>query len=503
MKKIIYWPAAFVAAMLTLLVMVLTSEMFESNKLFADDSGEIGAKEAPLTLTSDALALNNALINVSNAVKPVVVSIIVDVENENPYGQFSEEFQDFFRFFGDPDQDYKSRGTGSGVIISENGYILTNNHVVENATQNGIKVITTEGKEYSAELIGNDPLTDIAVLKIDAEDLPTAHFDKLENVQVGELVIAVGNPLGLNSTVTSGIISAIGRGGVGPRRSNYAVQNYIQTDAAINPGNSGGGLFNIKGSLIGINTAIATGTGYYMGYGMAIPVDIAKSVALDLIEDGKVDRGYIGVAIKTVDESFAQALGLNKIQGALVENVQKDSPAEKAGIKPEDVILSINGDPVLSSSDLQAKIVSYRAGDEVEIVVWRDGKELTKKVKLEKRKGEDFADISEEESDEADNSKNTPVEFEKLGFSIRPIPQQIKDEYSISHGVIVANVERYSVAHDRGLFPNSVIIKADRKDIKTTGQLKEIINKKEGGDAILLTVRYQDRNIMVALPIPE
>jgi len=267
---------------------------------------EIGAKQAPVTLSPQVQALNDAMVNASKSVNATVVNIKVVTESKID----KKQFRDFFRFFGNPEdmqggeegETQKSEGAGSGVIISSDGYIITNNHVVDQAKEDGMTVILSDKKEYKAKLIGKDPLTDIAVIKIDATNLPVAHIGNSDEVAIGEMVIAVGNPLGLNSTVTSGIVSAIGRGQLGLNRDRYAVENLIQTDAAINPGNSGGGLFNLKGSLIGINNAIATRTGGYMGYGFAIPSNLMKAVALDLIEDGKVDRGYIGISLRPVDD---------------------------------------------------------------------------------------------------------------------------------------------------------------------------------------------------------
>jgi len=223
-----------------------------------------------------------------------------------------EIFQRFPSFFGFGDEDQgqgkekrKAQGFGSGVIISSNGYIVTNNHVVENAVKDGIKVTLNDKTEHDAKLIGTDPATDLAVIKIDANGLTPAYLGNIDNVKIGDFVIAVGNPLGLTSTVTSGIISAIGRGPLGIKNNEYSIENYIQTDAAINPGNSGGGLFDLSGSLVGINTAIATQTGGFMGYGFAIPIDIVKRVAQDLIDNGKVNRPWLGVLISNVDEITA------------------------------------------------------------------------------------------------------------------------------------------------------------------------------------------------------
>ncbi|RPI66942.1 MAG: trypsin, partial [Ignavibacteriae bacterium] len=280
--------------------------------------GSLGSGSAPVPASEAVKALNNQFVAVSDAVTKSVVSISVKTKAETRGGTMPN---DFFRFFGPeggegdplPERD-GGEAAGSGVIITADGYVVTNNHVVENAKDGGITVTTNDQKEYKAELVGRDPLTDLAVLKISGT-FTAAHFAKRSEIRIGEWVVAVGNPLGLKSTVTSGIVSAMGRGigivGTDERtfeRNRYAVENFIQTDAAINPGNSGGGLFNLNGSLVGINTAIASRTGVNAGYGFAIPIDMVESVALDLIDDGKIQRGYIGIEITSVDETTAKAV---------------------------------------------------------------------------------------------------------------------------------------------------------------------------------------------------
>ncbi|MES2766996.1 MAG: trypsin-like peptidase domain-containing protein, partial [Bacteroidota bacterium] len=280
---------------------------FGSNSLtraFAGGVDDIGAKTPPVSVGSEGRILNDAFVSASKAVTPTVVSISVIGESKTPQNPFGDMFPFLGPGEGGDDEEsprgkggQKVQGSGSGVFITADGYIVTNNHVIEDADEGGITVTTGDRREYTAELIGRDPLTDLAVIKIEGNGFPVAHFANKDDIRVGEWVIAVGNPLGLRSTVTSGIVSAIGRGNLNMSKDSYAVENFIQTDAAINPGNSGGGLFNLQGSLVGINSAIATRTGYYQGYGFAIPTDMVKAVALDIMEDGKVDRGYIGVSI--------------------------------------------------------------------------------------------------------------------------------------------------------------------------------------------------------------
>lgn len=490
-------------SLLSILV-VLSLSLGWFSTLFAQDLPKIGADNPPVKVADPALVLNNAMVSVSEAVKPTVVAISVETKIDSKSMQSQiPEFHDFFKFFDMPDQgEQRSRGIGSGVLISTNGYIVTNNHVVENAIEDGIKVVTVDKKEHKAKLIGTDPLTDLAVIKIEGDGYPVAHFGKIEDVKIGQFVIAVGNPMGLNFTVTQGIVSAIGRAQLGLKRDSYAVENFIQTDAAINPGNSGGGLFGLDGSLVGINTAIATQTGSYMGYGFAIPIDLVKSVVMDLIDDGAINRGYLGVQITSIDETLAKSLGLSKVEGALINDVLKDSPAEKAGLKAEDVILEIDGKSVSTSNELQSIIAQKRAGDKVSVTLWRDNKKITKTVKLEPREKEDSASgDTEEDTKTGEKPKNEPIKFDKYGFSVTPLTPDTKKEYDVSYGVFISKVERFGHAADRGLFGNGVITKVDRKELKSTDQLKSVLESKSKGETVLLQIKYKERNQIVALEI--
>ncbi len=471
---------------------------------------KIGADKAPAQMSEAAKALNQAFVETSQAVLPTVVSIKVEIERESR-SQFLDEWHNFFKFFGESPfrfkeepRSYKSFATGSGVIVSNDGYIVTNNHVVEDADE--IEVTTFDKKKHKAKLIGRDPYTDLALIKIDAKNLPVAHLANIEDVKVGEFVLAIGNPLGLNSTVTSGIVSAIGRGGLAlpnlSKTGGYAVENFIQTDAAINPGNSGGGLFDLNGSLVGINTAIATQTGTYIGYGFAIPVDLVKSVVADLIEDGKIDRGYIGVRIRSIDETDAKAIGLDKVEGVMIHDVVKGSAAEEAGLEPGDAILAVDGQPVKTSNELQSVIVKHRAGDKIELTIWRDKKKIKKTVVLKPKSDEEGESYADKNKEIKENARGEVV-FEKLGFKVSPLTDELKDRLDVDYGAYISDVERYGQAADRGMSPGGVIVKADGKKIKSPKDLRRIIEKKKPGDGILLFVKYSDSNRIVALEIPE
>ena len=471
-------------------------DIFASTKKF-------GADKPPVTQSDAMRTLNSAFTSVSEAVLPSVVSIEVTSSRKHIQGQ---EFFDFLRPRGKGGEEEESlvKGNGSGVFISADGYIVTNNHVVEDAKE--IKVTTYDKRTYKATLVGADPLTDLAVLKLEGGgDFPAAHFADISTVKVGEWVMAVGNPLGLTSTVTTGIVSAIGRGQLGMSKSSYSVEYYIQTDAAINPGNSGGGLFDMNGSLTGINTAIATSTGNYIGYGFAIPVDLVKSVVDDLIDDGEINRGYIGVSINSVrDEVEAKALGLDGVYGVVVGSILNGSAAEDAGIEAGDVLLELEGEKLFSSGELQSRIAQKRAGDKVDVLILRNGKKLTKTVKLRARDEDNkgFADNSKQEA-ETGVGKNSPVNFEKLGFKIEKLTDKIKKEYSTDHGVLITEVKRFSAASDRGMFPNGVIVEADRKEVNTTRDLKDIIDDKKPGDAMLIKVKYPEVTRIIAIQIPD
>ncbi|MEN6295494.1 MAG: Do family serine endopeptidase [Chloroherpetonaceae bacterium] len=478
--------------------------------LSAQTNTKIGADAPPVQIPDMVKQYNQAVIDASNAIVPTVVAITVESETtvENPFGDFFRDFHPFFDFGdegqGPGNEKRKAQGFGSGVIISSDGYIVTNNHVVENAVKDGIKVTLNDKTEHDAKLIGTDPTTDLAVIKIDAKGLTPAYLGNIDNVKIGDFVIAVGNPLGLTSTVTSGIISAIGRGPLGIKNNQYSIENYIQTDAAINPGNSGGGLFDLSGSLVGINTAIATQTGGFMGYGFAIPIDIVKRVAQDLIDNGKVNRPWLGVQISNVDEITAKSVKLPKVYGAMVQDVIKDSPAEKAGLQPGDVIINIEGHDINSTNELQTIIIKYRIGDKVKVKIWRDSKEITKELTLAPR--EESGEIAETKSSKESDSGNNdmkPVKLDKIGIEISPLTNSLKDKFDVKNGVLVSNVDVNSSTAKRGLTPNSIILSADQQEITSTSELKKIIDSKKPGDAVLLKVKSQNATRLVAIEIPK
>jgi serine protease Do len=470
------------------------------------DNIKLGAPAPPISGGGDARLAPNSFVAVAKAVTPTVVSITVTSSNKKG----DRDMPDFFHFFGpefQPRQPEKSQGSGSGVIVTPDGYIVTNNHVVEGADEDGIEVRMENQKlRYKAKLVGTDPTTDIAVIKIDQDNLPVAALGNSDNVQVGEWVLAIGNPLGLTSTVTAGIVSAIGRN-INIISDRYGIENFIQTDAAINPGNSGGPLVNLNGEVIGINTAIATTNMRYQGYGFAVPINIVKTVAMDLIQNGKVRRGYIGVMIRSIDQTMAKAIGLDKPQGVLVNELVKGGAGEAAGLKAGDVILSIDGKEVNEPNELQSYIATKHAGDVVTLKLFRNGSTFEKKVTLRPRE-EDAATVKaadkNTESDREREVKPSVVKFDNLGMSVRALRPEEKKADEVEGGVVVTDLTPYSEAFNQGISENDVILEADRKPISSPADLKRIVESKKPGDALLLRVKKpQGAIIYIAVQVPK
>jgi len=382
-----------------------------------------------------------------------------------------QSMQDFF--FGSPfggrgnqfGQRMPQMASGSGVIISADGYIVTNNHVVENATD--IEIILNDKRTYKAKLIGRDPATDIALVKVDAIDLPTIPYGNSDNLKIGEWVLAVGNPFNLTSTVTAGIVSAKERNiNLLRKKQQYAIESFIQTDAAVNPGNSGGALVNTKGELIGINTAIASQTGSYTGYSFAVPVTIAKKVVSDLMEFGTVQRALLGVNIQDIDAKLAEENGLDKPEGVLVVNVNKESAADEAGLKEKDIIIKINDDKIEKVSELQEKISRYSPGDKIDVWVLRDNKE--KKFLVELKNSLGTTDVV---------NKNV---IDVLGASFIEIPDKIKDKLDIENGVEVSDLQAGKLMR-AGVKQGFIITHVNRKIVKSAKQIEEILKNIHGG----------------------
>ncbi len=456
----------------------------------------LGAAAPPVNLDADATSFSKAFIEVAKKVTPAIVQINVVSENkENPH-------QDFF-FFPFKDMPKEERGSGSGIIISPDGYILTNNHVVENATT--LKVGLFDKRVFDAKVVGTDPLTDLAVVKIDATDLPTAYLGNSDSLKVGQWVMAIGNPLSLASTVTAGIVSAMGRGRLGLITNKYGVEDFIQTDAAINPGNSGGALVDLSGSVIGINSAIAAGgSGTYIGYGFAIPINLAKSVSKDLIAHGKISRGYIGVSIGDLDYTTAKSLGLDKPNGVIIQGVLPNGAAANADVKQGDVILKIDGKEVNQANELQSFIASKSAGSTVTLTIYRDGKTIDRKVTLKPREDESKAEpVSNKDNEENESkSETSSASFDNLGLTARNLTSEEKSDLKIDHGVVITDVKPLSEAEDQQLFKGAVIVQADKKPVNNVSDLKDIIKNKEGS-AVLLKLEYKGNSFFKGIQVPN
>lgn len=415
---------------------------------------------------------------------PSVVSIYttkeVKVQGENP-----------LYFFFHPDQKPQERtvpqkGLGSGAIVSKDGYILTNNHVAGDADD--ILVRLTDKREFKAKLIGKDPLTDLAVIKIEADDLPYLKIGNSDNLRLGEPVLAIGNPLDLTSTVTSGIVSAMGRN-IRIIQSSYGIEDFIQTDAVINPGNSGGPLLNTHGEIIGVNSAIQTTTGYYQGYGFAVPSSIAQNVMQELIKYGRVKRGYIGIQIRSVDAVVAKGVGLDKPRGVLVESVQKGMPAEEAGLLSGDVVLQVNGKDVNEPNELQTKISSYNPGDKVTLSVWRNEEKIKIDVNLKERQG------GEELLAQDNPAANENID--KLGIKVSNLTAEQKKVLEVDHGVWISQVNRSGQAAARGMMEHMVILQVNSKEIKNVSGFMKIVEKAGPGDVLVFKVRFKNQNDLV------
>jgi len=456
----------------------------------------LGATEPPVKLDADASSFSQAFIEVAEKVTPTIVQISVVSERENPHS-------DWF-FFPFKDMPKEQRGSGSGIIISKDGYILTNNHVVEGASK--VSVGLSDKRQFDATVVGTDPLTDLAVVKIEADNLPVAFLGNSDNLKVGQWVMAIGNPLSLASTVTAGIVSAIDRGQLGLIRDSYGVENFIQTDAAINPGNSGGALVDLSGSVIGINSAIASGGGgTYIGYGFAIPVNLAKAVAQDLIAHGKVSRGYIGINIGEVDNAMAKSLGMDKPKGIIIQGIVEDGAASKADLRPGDVILAIDGREVNKPNELQSYVAALTAGTTVKLTIFRDGETIERKVTLKAREEETKTEpaSNKEGSKENSSSGSSTATFDNLGLTVKNLTANDKSEFNVNSGVLITDVKPFSKAEDQRLFAGLVITEANKEKVENVNEFKNIVNEKKGSALLIKVVDKDGNNRFVGIEIPE
>ena len=401
------------------------------------------------------------------------------------------EFRDFFgedffrRFFGEiPERELRQRSLGSGVVVSEDGYIVTNNHVVADAEE--IVVTFSENERYEAKIIGRDPKTDLALIKIQVDKpIRAARLGDSDKLRVGDWVVAIGNPFGLGNTLTAGVVSAKGRViGAGP------YDNFIQTDASINPGNSGGPLFNLDGEVIGINTAIFTQSGGNIGIGFAIPINMAKSVMSQLKEKGRVVRGWLGVVIQTVTPEIKEKFGLKTAEGALVGEVTNGGPAEKGGLRRGDVIITFDGKKVETMNSLPPIVAETPIGKDAEIMVIREGKEKTLRVKI--------GELPEEPRVAA---TTMPEIEESLGLSVQELTPELAESLGLEgeKGVVVSSVRRGSPASEAGLQRGDLIQEIERESIEGMDDYTRIMRESASKDQILMVVRHEGHTRYVVL----
>ncbi len=405
----------------------------------------------------------NSFTNIAKAVIPTVVainSVIMIYASELWNNQLNnKELRDFWgdQYLNLPlPNEFRQKGTGSGIIVSVDGYILTNMHVVEKAER--ITVTLSDDRSYEATLIGADPLTELAVIKIDAHNLPVAKFGNSDSVEIGEWVLAIGNPLELRSTVTAGIVSALGRD-INIISDSFGVENFIQTDAPINPGNSGGPLVNMRGQVIGINTAIATQSGYNQGYGFAIPINLAKDIMKKLIQHGYVIRSYLGIAMQDVNEKIARAMRLKFPFGVFIDNVAEDSPAEKAGVQEKDILIKIDHQVVNKGNIVQSIIAQKKPGDVVWLTLLRGTQLLKLPVTLAERTGYRMPSVM----------PRPARKFRNLGLEVETITSRLAEQLNIKmgDGVLVVSVQQFSPGHDAGIEPNDIILEIDGQKISS------------------------------------
>ena len=470
------------------IVIVFFLSFFFSLNVFAYEQGSIVGS----SVFSDIAEKNKlAVVNISTVTKAKRIPRQFNQRGFQQGDPFNDLFNDFFeRFYGIPQRSMPKQSLGTGFIIDSKGYIITNNHVVENADE--ISVSLSDEREYKAKLVGTDPKTDIALIRIITKDkLPFVKLGDSEKLKVGEWVMAIGNPFGLNNTVTVGVVSAKGRViGSGP------YDNYIQTDASINPGNSGGPLFNTQGEVIGINSAIFTGGAGAgnIGIGFAIPINMAKQIVNDLKENGRVTRGYLGVMIQKVTKEIAEPLGMLSPKGALVAEVVKNSPAEKAGIKRGDIIVAINGKTVKSVDELPRLVAKVKPGSKSRVTIFRHGKEIVKTVLIGKLDGEKKL-----------SGAAGGRESDLLGLSVEEVTLDMAQKYGFDtdEGVIVRDIDPEGNAARAGIRLGDIILEMNQKvvdSLETYNKILASISKKK---SVLLVIKRRGQVMFIPVPLKK
>ncbi|MDD2582285.1 MAG: DegQ family serine endoprotease [Desulfuromonadaceae bacterium] len=443
--------------------------------LYLESNRKAGVAEAPVKdVPADILSTQRAFSSISKKVTPSVVNIST-VSRKKIIQPFFETDPLFEDFFGAP-QTQRDKSLGSGFLISSDGYIVTNDHVVRDAES--IQVRLSNDKVYDARVVGGDHKTDIAVIKINAKDLPVAVLGDSDKIEAGQWAIAIGNPFGLDRTMTVGVISATGRSNMGIE----TYENFIQTDASINPGNSGGPLLNVYGEVVGINTAIVAAG---QGIGFAIPVNMAKPILSQLIKKGSVSRGYMGVTIQPVTEELAQSFGLKQAKGALVNDVIKGSPADRAGIRQGDVITALGGSEVKDPSHLQRLVGEAGVGKTAKISVFRDGRVLQLNITLAS------AETAPKRQHAEDGGRRGEGEADLLGLVV--------ENAGRGNGVAVVDVARGGIAAEAGIRRGDVILSVNRKKTSNTAEYARAIRQAGREDSLIILARRGDASIYFAL----
>jgi serine protease Do len=471
-------------------ILLLTASVFTFLALWSFFSVRLATGAVPVDFADLAEKLGPTVVN-------VYTTQTVEVSSSPHQFFFPDQMEipePFRRFFGIPEapgleapkREMKRTSLGSGVIVAADGYILTNNHVVEDADEINITLSTFE--EFEATIIGRDPKSDLALIKIDAkQDLPSVTFGDSDALRVGEWVLAIGNPFGLQQTVTAGIISAKGRS-----INNESYGNFIQTDASINPGNSGGPLFNLKGQMVGVNTAIFSRTGGNIGIGFAIPVNMAKNVFAQLKENGKVTRGWLGVMIQQVTPDLAENFGLDRPIGALVGQVVLESPADKAGLKAGDVIIEYNGREVSQMSMLPAMVAGTKVGEKASLVFIRDGKKQNITVEIGR--------LDDDTAIMADTETGTS---KKLGLTVQELTPKLAESLGIdeTQGVIVTDIQSGSAAAEAGIERGDILLEINRKKIESLADYKQALQEAQEKNSVLLLIKRDNNTRFVVIEL--
>ena len=469
-------------------------------------SGTMASGIAPIATPVAGLP-SNGFTDVARAVTPAVVNITtVTVEKISDGRGMPDELRERMEeFFGGPNGPFGPRGfrgpqgpgeprghrgggQGSGVIVSPDGYIVTNNHVIDSAKE--VTVTLPDKREFKGRIVGADPKTDLAVVKIDGHNLPSVAWGDATKLQVGEYVLAVGNPFGLNSTVTLGIVSALGRGRMGITQ----YEDFIQTDAAINPGNSGGALVNTRGELVGINTAIFSQTGGYQGVGFAVPTSMARPIYDSLVKNGKVVRGFLGIGIQDLNQDLAKSFGISDVKGALVSEVREESPADQAGIKQGDIIASYQGATVEDAVALQRMVTKTAVGTKATVKIIRDGHEKELTVTIGEQP--ETTKVAKVETGEKD--------YAFAGVAVQDLDRDTAKELGIKgtlQGVVVTSVEPDSGAEKAGLMPGDVIRELNRQPVKSVKDFEKVSSAVEKGDNVLILINRRGASLFLSAKV--